>query len=464
MLKDKVLRFAQKHTLIEKGDTIFVAVSGGPDSMALLHWLTTIKQQYSLHIIVLSIDHQLRGQSSKDDLQYVEAMCNQWDIPFKGTSLDVASYKEQMKKGTQLAARELRYAFFQQMMEKSELPKLAMGHHGDDLVETMFMQLGRGMSPKGIPVKRTFANGWIIRPLLCLEKDEIEHYCVENDIVPRRDESNEETTYTRNAIRKTVLPFLKDLNPSISENLLQVSLSKQEDERFLLEEAKKVMTDVVEFSSNPKEAKVKINHFTTYPRPLQRRVFHLILNYLYNNMVKNVTSLHIDDIFSLLEMDKPNSTLHFPNGLSVNKAYNELVFRFSHSHFKPYHIELNPHKPVQLPNGSRLTLEYIEEETFPNELGDDQFVCGAQSLTFPLIVRTRKKGDKMKVRGLNGHKKVKDIFIDQKVPKHLRDEWPIVCDQEDQVLWVAGLKKGEPIENNASRKWVRITLSQNDHT
>ncbi|MBB6455262.1 tRNA(Ile)-lysidine synthetase-like protein [Salirhabdus euzebyi] len=461
MIGDRVLTFSKKNKLFAQGDVVLIAVSGGPDSSALLRFFANIRDRFQLKLVALSVDHLLRGEDSKQDVEYVKKLCEEWDIDFFSAAVDVPKYKKEKNMGTQLAARELRYSFFAEKMKEYDTPLLAMGHHGDDQVETMFMQLMRGSKPKGIPVKREFSNGNIIRPFLCLTKEEIKAYCDTYHIKPRYDASNEESVYTRNAFRLKVIPFLKSYNPIIHENLQLISQTVQEEEAFLFEQAENVRKEVVTYINNPIEAHVNISQLRLYPRPLQRRTFHLILNYLYKNQKTDITSRHIESILSLLLSEKPNASVHLPNQLVAFRSYETLSFTFEKDKPPFDFCSINPGETIKLPDGKLLKVEIINQSTKPDENSLKEFVCSATNISLPLIIRPRSKGDKLSVRGLGGHKKVKDIFIDQKIPKHMREQWPIVTDYEGRILWVIGLKKGEVQPFPSSNKWLRLIVEEN---
>lgn len=463
MIQKKVLPFAKKHNLFTKGSKVYIAVSGGPDSLALLHFFSSIRHEYQLDLTAVSVDHQLRQDESQQDLKFVKQICQLWNIDFIGTSLNVPAYKEKTRMGTQAAARELRYQFFEQVMKKSKTksPLLAMGHHGDDQVETMFMRLMRGTKPGGIPVKRPFAGGWIIRPFLCLTKKEIQAYCDTEGLTPRLDPSNLSPVYTRNAFRLNVLPFLKKHNPAIHENLQKVSEGLQEDEAYLFHEAQKIVEKTVIFRMDPREAEVNLKHFKDCPRPLQRRAFHLILNYLYRKPEDEITSVHLEQIFDVMDSQNPNSTLYFPNHLLVHKSYEELLFSFKKPDGSLPPVTISPGEEAVLPNGWKILAKAIKQRERPPEFSEKEFVCSMESVSLPLTIRSRQSGDRMNIRGLNGSKKIKDIFIDEKVPRYIRDTWPVVTDQTGKILWLAGLKKGEVTDTEAS-EWLKIIVEKSD--
>lgn len=205
-MKADVHNFILDHQLIQKGDTLFVAVSGGPDSMSLLHYLWLHKELYQVNLTACHVHHQLRGEEADADAVYVKEFCLDHEIEFLEKRVDVRGYAKEKKVGTQLAARELRYHWFAELLECSN-SKLVTGHHGDDQIETVLMKMARGTVPvhaPGIQVKRKLGNGFIIRPLLGITKEKIEQYCREASIKPREDVSNYSSTYTRNRFRMMI--------------------------------------------------------------------------------------------------------------------------------------------------------------------------------------------------------------------------------------------------------------------
>src|SRR5690625_1572716 len=172
-MDNKVLHFIDKHHLIKKDTRILIGVSGGPDSMALLHYFHRLKDAWNLQVHVVTVDHQLRKEDSKQDVLYVKKMCNKWNIQFDAIAVDVHTYKQQHNVSTQVAARKLRYEVFHEQMQNLRADYLALGHHGDDQIETIIMSLARTTnlsSITGIPLKRQFSSGEIIRPFLCVTK------------------------------------------------------------------------------------------------------------------------------------------------------------------------------------------------------------------------------------------------------------------------------------------------------
>lgn len=459
MVKDIVTSFIEKHQLLLPNTTVMVAVSGGPDSMALLHFFKTIQKEWGLKVIALSVDHQLRGEQSKDDLEYVKSMCREWNIEFIGKSIDVISYKKKKHIGTQIASRELRYQFFAEQMKYFQADYLAFGHHGDDQVETMLMRMVRSADSSflsGIPVKREFAGGSIIRPLLCVTKKELENYCQVNGINPRIDPSNASDDYTRNFYRINVLPLLKSKNGNLHKTIQHLSESLEADENFLQIEANRVFEEVVQLEENFRTATFNINDFVSRASALQRRVYHLILKYLYHNdLPKDITYVHEEQLLSLLAKDKSNVQIDFPRHLKVKKAYNKLIFYFQEeeNNFPNFHEVLKVPGEVLLPNGNKMIATYQDEVKSINE---NTYICLESEIKLPLHIRTRRDGDRMSWKGLNGSKKLKDIFIDAKIPLQDRNSWPVVTDNNGDILWLVGLKKRDSIPDQKSSSYIKL--------
>ncbi|MFD2681329.1 tRNA lysidine(34) synthetase TilS [Bacillus seohaeanensis] len=440
MFEQNVKEFINKHDLICPGDVIVTAVSGGPDSIALLHFLHDYREVLGITVIAAHLDHMFRGEESYQELLFVQEFCRKHDIPFYGERINVAEEMKTIKERGQEAARHFRYKFLKEVMEKTSATKLAFGHHGDDQVETILMRLTRGsggVTRAGIPVKRQFASGEIIRPFLSVNKEMIEEYCRSKSLEPRRDPSNEKTNYTRNRFRKTVVPFLKEENPAVHEQFQRFSEELKQDETLLEELTRQSLNKVW----NNTFSFLHINGFLTMPLPLQRRSIHLILNYLYKAKPSSLSSVHIYDVLGILKGKSPNISLDLPEGLKVTRSYDKCYFHFDDlpDVSSDYCYRLLVNREVEIPDGSQFVLK--EKIGYEKDAELDYLFVNPNKVTLPLAVRTRKPGDKIKLKGLNGTKKLKNLFIDEKIPLHERNSWPIVVDADENVLWVPGIRK-----------------------
>ncbi|MBA4538414.1 tRNA lysidine(34) synthetase TilS [Bacillus aquiflavi] len=460
MLEKKVDRFIDRHSLISEGARILVGVSGGPDSLSLLHYLWERKEKWNLTMRVAHVDHMFRGRESFDDLIFVKEYCNNLHIPIETAQLNVPKYIEETGESPQVAARKCRYLFFKEMMAKHQLDILALGHHGDDQVETILMRLIRGSTGKaraGITVKRSFYKWELIRPFLTVNKEEITDYCLRHHLKPRTDPSNEKGIYTRNRLRKEVLSFLKKENAHVHEHFQRFSEELLEDEALLQELTIEKMKTVMEIK-NIKNITLNIRPFQSMPIPLQRRGIQLILNYLYHEKPSSLSAIHIDQIFSLISSSQPSKMLHFPLGLLVYRSYEKCHFQFSKEEKQCYRFELHKPGKIQLPNGSEISLQYTNDS---KRVDHYSILLDPLKVKLPIIIRTRKEGDRIIPKGMQGSKKIKTIFIDEKIPRTERKDWPVITDCEGEVLWLPGLKKSNwDMSNKTLSNYMLLTFEK----
>jgi tRNA(Ile)-lysidine synthase len=461
MLESTVESYLNHHSFKLENKRIIVGVSGGPDSLALLHYLLQERGKRDLFIVAAHVDHMFRGEESFLDAMFVKDFCEQHRIPFEMIQINVTEIMEATGKSSQIAGRDVRYEFYHNMMKKYAASYLALGHHGDDQIETMLMRLTRGSSGKaraGIPFSRPFFEGTIFRPFLCLTKDEIWHYCKRHNLTPRLDPSNEKGIYSRNRFRKHVLPFLKTENSHVHEHFQRFSEELQSDEDLLqeltVERIKTVMTKREE-----DKITIDIKRYLEMPLPLQRRGIQLILNYLYKERPTSLSAIHIDQVFSLIHHHEPSGKLDFPNGLKVIRSYIQLSFQFQHTIAEPYLFKVFEPGTVKLPNGGFIKIDHIDGSVSDTQHNTALF--NEASIKWPLIIRTRKQGDRMTLKGTKGSRKLKDIFIDQKVPIQNRDTWPVVTDRDNFIIWLPNLKRSsvEGVDPSA-KQYIQITYNK----
>lgn len=466
MLEQKVETFLRRKQFPIENKSIVIGVSGGPDSLALLHFLWSREEKWHIKVVAAHVDHMLRGSESEEEALFVKEFCRQRGIPFEWKQINVPLYMEKSGVSVEIAARNCRYAFFKEVLEKYSCPLLALGHHGDDQVETILMRLTRGSTGKaraGIPFSRPFAHATLFRPFLCVSRDEIEEYCKKYNLDPRRDSSNEELIYTRNRFRKRILPFLKKENPQVHEHFQRFSEDLQEDEAFLHELAKEKLNTVVK-AKNHENWLVDVQKLNDLPYPLQRRGIQLILNCLYKEKPSSLSAVHIDQILQLVRSSHPSGMLDLPNGLKVIRSYGECTFGFEQEGKEnPYKIEITKSGEYFLPNGDKLEVNFGEHICCTSD--KNTMIVHIDEKDLPLFVRTREKGDRMTIKGMKGSKKIKDIFIDEKIPLHKRNSWPIVTNRSNEIIWLCGLKKGNLYQRKDSSqrrtifmKYIRVNI------
>lgn len=458
MFKKKILDYINKHELITEGSKLVAGVSGGPDSLVLLHFLHSIQGELGFELAAAHVDHMFRGDESYQDYLFVENICKDWKIQFEGKRMNVPDYMDITGESTQNAARSLRYSFFKEVMDKYQFSVLALGHHGDDQIETMLMRITRGatgMARAGIPVKRPFHKGFVIRPFLTASKDEIYEYAKRNGLTPRLDPSNEKDVYLRNRFRLSVLPFLKRENPNSHEHYQRFSEELFEDEAYLLGIAAEHLEGIWTRRETD-YAEINLESLQAMPKPLQRRAIQLILKYLYIERPSSLSALHIGQLLALFLSPHPSAELHLPAGLIVEKSYGSAIFRFFQNESPEYSLLLQIPGDNILPNGYKIKAQYINE-LIPAR-GNNSFIIRAAEADLPFVVRTRKDGDRISVKGLGGSKKLKDIFINEKIPMSKRNDWPVVINQREEIVWLPGLKKSdqELTENQDEQPFIYL--------
>lgn len=424
---DKVLDFLINDIKIKENDTIVLGNSGGPDSMFLLTALLKLKEKYNLKIVCAHVNHNVRVESDSEQV-FLMNYCNDHDVVFE--TMKIENYGDD---NFHNQARNIRYNFFEDLVNKYEAKYLMTAHHGDDLTETILMRIVRGSTLKGYSGfdKIVYNDNYtLVRPLIFLTKDYIKEYDDKNNIPYVVDKSNFKEKYTRNRYRLKMLPFLKEEEKNVHEKFLKFSETLEEYDRFINNEIKKNIDKVY------KNNIIYIDKYLELDPLIQRKVIEYILEDIYKEDLMIINDKHVKLILDLIYSKKSNSTVCLPHNIDVNKNYNLVTFSKEIKEVIDYNIELTNY--VKLPNGHNLSI-------VDNEESNNNFVCrlDTSEIKLPLYVRTRKLGDKMSLKKINGSKKIKDIFIDCKVSTLERDKWPIVVDSEDKILWIPGVKKSK---------------------
>ncbi|GGG24827.1 tRNA lysidine(34) synthetase TilS [Paenibacillus abyssi] len=447
-LMKRVLQTAGEHRLWQPGDTVIVALSGGPDSTALLHVLYRIAAEQRLTLVAAHVNHGFRVEESEVEAQLVQRYCEQLGVPCEIARLNVPAYMEETKLNAQLAARELRYAYLEQVAQRYNASRIALGHHADDQAETVLMRLIRGTGTgglAGIMIKRQEKNVELIRPLLRINKSDILSYCQEHELPYSTDSSNLQRYYFRNVVRLDILPFLENYNPQLTESLNRLSELAGADDDFMEQQTADLFGRLVR--QVPGGFRVQRGALLKLHVALQRRLIKLILNYLALEMesasfdrVESVRYAAMDDKNTIWRTDlgdgirfiREYDTLQWLNGQPLSGGDYE------------YPIVKETQRVVVAEAGVEFIVDFINPDheaagAKPHHLTEVWF--DPDEIRFPLIIRNRRPGDRMAVLGLNGTKKVQDMFVDDKVPATQRELMPILCDAEGRLLWIPGIRR-----------------------
>ena len=420
---DKSIEFIKNN--IDNNSTVVVAVSSGPDSMALLSLLLKVRKDKKLKIVVAHIHHNLREESD-EEYEFTKKYASSNKCEFESIKFDTYETNS-----IENEARERRYKFFEKVLKKYNSKYLLTAHHGDDLIETVLMRLTRGSSIKGYAGFKKISkrdNYVILRPLIFYTKDEILKYLEKNNIPYRIDKTNFSKLYTRNRYRLDILPLLKKEDKDVHKKYLKFSEELEELNSFMENYINMRYISVV------KNNMINISLLKKEDKYIIKQIIYKYLFNIYKEDIKMIESKHIDIIINSILDDKSNIEISLPNDIIVQKSYDILMVEnkvFSDD----YKIELK--RETKFPFGKIVALDNTDIT--------DNYVChlNSKKIKLPLYVRNKRDGDYIEVLNLNGKKKVKDIFIDEKVNKNIRNSYPVVVDKDDNILWIPGIKKSK---------------------
>ena len=401
---------------------VVIGVSAGPDSMCLLDLL----QKKTTKIVVCHINHNVRKESIEEE-KYITKYCQDKNIILEKTTIN--NYQEN---NFENEARKKRYMFYEEILKKYNSKTLLLAHHGDDLIETILMKISRGSNLEGyagIKEISNVKNYQIIRPLLKYTKEDIINYNKSNNIKYYNDSSNQSTNYTRNRYRLNILPLLKKEDKNIHKKYLKYSKTLIEYDYYIKREVKRNINNVY------KDNIINIDNLNKLDTFLIKNILYNIMNNIYQNKNNIITDRHIQNIISLLNNTKPNIKIDLPNNKEIVKEYNKLIIKDKTSDIKNYKIEFND--KIEIEN---LIIEKIESED-----DDSNSVCrlNSKDITLPLYIRNREDGDYIILKGSNNRKKIKEIFIEKKLPLKKRNNYPLLVDSNNNIIWIPNIKKSK---------------------
>ncbi|MGE6517243.1 tRNA lysidine(34) synthetase TilS [Lysinibacillus sphaericus] len=445
----KVKQFIEEEQLLQQDDHLLVAVSGGVDSMALLHYFVKTKKQWGVKIEAVHVDHMLRGEASAEDRAFVQRYCNKYGIILHATAIPIPEIMALENGNSQLICRRERYRYFGEVMQNTVATKLVTAHHADDQLESVLMALTKNAtmnSMQGIRPQRFFEGKSLIRPFLTVTKTEIREYLQKQGLDYREDASNNKDVYVRNRFRHHVVPLLKVENPRVAEQVSHFTQHLQEDEAFLMTLAHEVFSKIVN-RNNGNMYSMKIEAFQLVPLALQRRLILILLNYLYKDSNTIQSYALMTSLSKLCDTTAGFAEVHLPEGFIAVRSYGKLTIHQKESFEDQTAVEKQilsiANSWITLSNGVRLCLVKLPE--LSTELLSDTaqlFYFNAGKLTLPLYVRARKEGDRMLLKGMDQPKRLSRLFIDEKIPLNERNSWPLLISQSDEVVAVIGVRMG----------------------
>ncbi len=450
MLFDRVKRTIDHYRLLEKGDRLILGVSSGVDSMVLLHLLNAYREAFDLSLIVAHVNHGFRPEESEKEAELVEKESARLGFTFEYGQFNVREFQKLGGLSPQDAARRIRFHFFYELLHKHHAQKIALGHNADDQVETVLLRLIRGSGLKGLKGMLPIRERRVIRPLLEVWRREVESFAEEKKIPYLLDSSNLKENYLRNRLRLTLIPLIeKEYQPNFKKIVLKTSTILREEDHYLekgTEEAyKKIVLegkDVLSF---------KFSEYQSLHPAIQWRIIQKMLGRIDSReaIIEEREGLEVDQIYRKLNQPSPSFLIEMPHRISLEKRYDLVSIR------KGWMKAVQPFE-VELISLGRNYIEEIQREVVIEESRkDDQFkalyglsdiaLLDYQTLQFPLKMRNFRPGDRFQPLGVKGTQKLKEFFIDHKIPKFERPRIPLLTSGE-MIAWVVGYRINERVK------------------
>lgn len=452
MLAKKVIQTIRKYKMLSPGEKVLVAVSGGPDSICLLNLLHNLRPFLGCELAVFHLNHKLRKEADKEQT-FVRRVCKNLNIPYWTKSFTIKRYAQQNNLNLEVAGRQIRYKLLFSTAQKHDCQKIALGHTADDNAETVLMKLIRGSGITGLggifPVKQAEESGQskIIRPLIEISHQEVLAYLKSQHLSYCLDPSNLDQRYFRNRVRLQLLPQLEKYNPRIRKSLAQISFFCQKLEEYFQQETLRIFPVLVKCL--PGKIIIDFNKLLCYNYITQTYVIKRALH-----LLKPKSEISFAHISSILNLTQSGKQIQLPDNLVAQRLYDKLVLNYEKKKSLKIPIaglkipgitfipELNLKITVTTRKSKIFNKCLIQRDKWKIFLDQDK-------IKSPLFIRFRKKGDRFFPFGGHGSKKLKDFFIDEKIPRLERERIPLLIGN-DKIIWVIGYRRAAtaPVTEN----------------
>jgi tRNA(Ile)-lysidine synthase len=472
-IEQRVLNFIRQNELAKPEQKILVAVSGGADSVCLLHVLNQIKNELHVNLHVAHLNHQLRGQESVGDAAFVKDLARKLDLPISIKSADVLTYQLKHHLTLEEAAREVRYAFMNETARSVGADSVAVGHTQNDQVETILLHVIRGTGTLGLQGLRPshilhLPNGplKVIRPLLDISRTEVEDYCLLNVLSFRQDSSNLSLAMLRNRVRLELLPLLNEYNPDVADSLLRISRIARDEAVYLEAETGHLWSQIgLQNGSNIIFSK---DQFLALPAALQRQMLRRAFAELLGSL-KDIETRHIEAILNALR--KPaGRKLHLPGNIVFSIEYSRYILGRDVQSLVPF-PELEGEMSIAVPGQTIFPGWLVQTQILPvtnydfesesrEKWQNHEFAADFDLALVKngLTLRSLRPGDAFQPLGLAHLKKVARFMLDAQIPHDWRSRVPLVCNSK-QIIWVAGWRIDDRVKVTPStRSTLRIKL------
>ena len=448
-MHDAVRNILVESHLVSPGDRVLAAVSGGADSVALLHLLAELAPVFPFSLYCAHLDHGMREESPRD-ADFVRRLCAELEIPLIVERAEIPLLAEERRMGLEETAREARRDFLRRTAAEQGCGVIALGHHRDDQVETFLHRLLRGTSLPGLAGMRP-KSGPFIRPLLSFSRERIREYLGRKRISHIEDPSNRDPAFTRNRIRHELIPRLPAFNPRVEEHLFRLGgrIALEED-YWRGEEARSLAALRL-----PAEGEVRLDRpgLAALHPALRARVIRRALEEARGDL-RGIAAVHIEDVEEMVTGGRSQAEIHLPGAWAACR-YEDLWLRQAPPPVpEPFEFAVSGPGDYPLPDGRRLRVELAEE---PRGEAPASVEFDAAAVPFPLVVRSFRPGDRFRPAGMEGSKKLKDFFIDARIDKEIRRGLPLVTAGE--ILWVAGMRRCAGYRPGQGNRVLRLGIS-----
>ena len=451
---DEVKATIKRYNMLNKGDGVLVGVSGGPDSLTLLYIIKDLEKEYNLRIYAAHINHCLRDNESDLDEEFVKFNCENLGVPLFCKRVDVDGISKSKKISLEEAGRFARYEFFEEISKKINAQKIAVAHNANDNAETILMRITRGCGLDGLcGIKPVRDN--IIRPLIEIKREDIESYCKDNNLNPRIDLSNLDKTYTRNKIRLELIPYLeKEFNEKIINIINRMSNLVCLDAEYINLELQKIMKEII-IKQNEEYIIVNLDKINKQSEFIIPKILRLLILELQGNLVE-IEQINVLELMKFIKYAKTGSKHDLPKGLKVKKSYNELTIYKNNNIIEARKYSYSINIPGNtLIEEVKTSIDACFTDSLDVKVDKYTQFFDYDKIKDSLFVRTRMDGDVFSPSGMRGTKKVKDYFIDKKIPKEDREQIPIIA-TKNEVVWIIGERISEKYKVDNTTKKILV--------
>lgn len=447
---NKILEFIEKFHMIQQGDRIVVGVSGGADSVCLLCVLQTLFKEKGVRLYAVHINHGIRGQEAARDEDFVRELCCNLGVEFHSFSYDVRKLAEEEGLSEEEAGRRARYEAFIEVCQRQNCNKIAVAHNKNDNAETVLFHLFRGSGMKGLSgmePTRLYSSQTgeiqLIRPLLCVERKEIEYYLKSQNILFQTDSTNLTEDYTRNKIRHRILSYAtEEVNSGAVGNIHESALKLKEAYEFIESQIEQRFRSLVRQETSAYV--IPLREFVGEPSVIQKGILRRIMEELAGHL-KDLESKHIDAVLLLMEK-QVGRRIHLPYNMLAERGYEDIRI-YCKQDGKNNDTALNTMEPMKLiipgrnyiPQNRKVLetdiIKYEKNNQIPKSSCMKWF--DYDKIENAVEIRNRKEGDYIQINGSGGRKKLKDYFIDHKIPKEQRNSQILIADG-NHIMWIPG--------------------------